>query len=105
MKNDPEIAGKRPYSFLQWAEQKDRNIAKDKKIIFEKSEDFCAAGIQQEKDRVWVLLNYSDKPNGVYILPDKNYILTQHDYFEMEKFCKIDTKVSLELKQHLVDNK
>lgn len=105
MKRDPELVGKPPYSFLQWAEQKNSIGDKNINIIFEKGEKFCAVGIREKSEednkKVWLLLNYSDDLNGVYILGNEKYSLTHQDYNEMEKFCKIDPRVSVELKKHL----
>lgn len=99
--NSPDLVGLRPYSFLQGAEAYNRNSTQDLRILYQKDEEFCAGGIRQEKGRVWVLLNHSDGINGVYILGNENYSLIQLDYDEMEKVCKIDPQVSIELKKHL----
>lgn len=105
LKKDPELAGKPLYSFLQNAEADNRDKEKNSKLIFKKNKKLCGVGILSDnKDahyRAWILLNYSDDLNGVYTLTEKTYSLTQQNYNEIERFCKVDPRVSLELKKNL----
>jgi hypothetical protein len=98
-----ELAAKPEISLLQGVEFRNRGKSPGTKLLVEKTDGYCSAGIiaTDGATRVWILLS-SKQPPLVKKLPDLGYRIPQGDIDRLGSECSVSKEVLAELNSHLV---